>query len=204
MVPMPVSPLAIVEAGHPVLRRVAHPLDPAALRSPELVQLIEAMRETMRVAPGVGLAAPQVGESLQLAVIEDRPDYQARLDPQELAERGRSPVPFHVIANPKLTVLDAAPAVFAEGCLSIPGYAATVSRALRVRVDALDHHGQPRVIEATGWYARILQHEIDHLQGTLYVDRMDTRTFTSLRQADAQPDPERSPAGTARSRGNGR
>jgi peptide deformylase len=197
-------PLTIVEAGHPVLRRLAHPLDPAALRSPAIVQLIESMRETMRAAPGVGLAAPQIGESLQLAVIEDRPDYQARLEPDELAERGRTAIPFHVIANPRLTVVDAAPAVFAEGCLSIPGYAATVSRALKVRVDALDHHGEPLTIEAAGWYARILQHEIDHLQGTLYIDRMDSRTFTSLRQVDAQPDPERAPGGTARSLGNGR
>lgn len=197
-------PLTIVEAGHPVLRRPAHPLDPTALRSPALVQLIEAMRETMRAAPGVGLAAPQIGESLQLAVIEDRPDYQARLAPEELAERGRAPVPFHVIANPRLTVIDAAPAVFAEGCLSIPGYAATVSRPLKVRVDALDHHGEPLTIEASGWYARILQHEIDHLQGTLYIDRMDSRTFTSLRQADTQPDPERTPPGTARGHGHGR
>jgi peptide deformylase len=199
-------PLTIVEAGHPVLRRPAHPLDAAALRSPAIVQLIEAMRETMRAAPGVGLAAPQIGESLQLAVIEDRPEYQARLAPDELAERGRAPVPFHVIANPRLTVLDAVPAVFAEGCLSIPGYAAAVSRPLKVRVDALDHHGEPRTIEASGWYARILQHEIDHLIGTLYIDRMDSRTFTSLRQAqgEIEPDPERTPAGTARSRGNGR
>jgi peptide deformylase len=96
--------------------------------------------------------------------------------------------------------------VFAEGCLSIPGYAATVSRPLKVRVDALDHHGEPRTIEASGWYARILQHEIDHLLGTLYIDRMDSRTFTSLRQAqgEIEPDPERTPPGTARSRGNGR
>jgi peptide deformylase len=200
-------PLPIVEAGHPVLRRPAHPLEPAALRSPAIVQLIEAMRETMRAAPGVGLAAPQIGESLQLAVIEDRPEYQARLAPDELVERGRAPVPFHVIANPRLTVLDAAPAVFAEGCLSIPGYAATVSRALRVRVDALDHHGQPLTIEAGGWYARILQHEIDHLQGTLYIDRMDSRSFTSLRQTENPPEPSKPgnmPGGTARSRGDGR
>ena len=174
--------LTIVEAGHPVLRRPAHPLEPAEMRGPAMVQLIEAMRETMRGAPGVGLAAPQVGESLQLAVIEDRPEYQARLQPDELRERGRQPVPFHVIANPRLTVLEAGPAVFAEGCLSIPGYAAMVPRALRVRVEALDHHGDPLTIEAQGWYARILQHEIDHLQGMLYIDRMDPRSFTSLRQ----------------------
>jgi peptide deformylase len=174
--------LAIVEAGHPVLRRQAHPLDPAAIRSPEIQQLIEAMRETMRAAPGVGLAAPQIGEGLQLAVIEDRADYHTRLGEEDLRERERRPVPFHVIVNPRLTVVELGPAVFAEGCLSIPGYAAVVPRALAVRVDSLDHRGEPRVIEARGWYARILQHEIDHLEGTLYIDRMDTRSFTSLRQ----------------------
>jgi peptide deformylase len=180
--------LAIVEAGHAVLRRQAHPLDRAAIRSPEIQQLIEAMRETMRAAPGVGLAAPQIGEGLQLAVIEDRAEYHVRLGEDELRERERRPVPFHVIINPRLTVVEPGPASFAEGCLSIPGYAAVVPRALAVRVDSLDHRGEPRVIEARGWYARILQHEIDHLEGTLYIDRMDARSFTSLRQ-NAPPAP---------------
>jgi peptide deformylase len=171
--------LPIVYAGDPVLRQIARALTPDELRSPRLVDLIESMRETMLHAPGVGLAAPQIGEPLQLAVIEDRAEYQERVPPEELATRGRQPVPFHVIANPRLTVLDAGPAVFAEGCLSVPGYLARVSRALAVRVEALDHRGQPVTIEASGWHARILQHEIDHLQGTLYVDRMDTRTFAA-------------------------
>lgn len=173
------SVLAIVEAGHPVLRQQAKPLLPADLRRPEIIALIESMRETMRLAPGVGLAAPQVGESLALAVIEDRPEYLTRLGPEELRARERSPVPFHVIANPRLSVIDPGPVAFTEGCLSVPGYAAVTSRAAAVRVEALDHHGEPIVIEARGWYARILQHEIDHLLGTLYVDRMDTRTFSS-------------------------
>jgi peptide deformylase len=196
--------LPIVEAGHPVLRRQAHPVDPATIRGPAVQQLIEAMRETMRSAPGVGLAAPQVGEGLQLAVIEDRPEYQARLGEEELRERGRQPVPFHVIINPRLTVLEEGPASFAEGCLSIPGYAAVVPRALVVRVDSLDHRGEPWVIEARGWYARILQHEIDHLQGTLYVDRMDSRSFTSLRQGATPPSNADTPTVAARSRTDGR
>jgi peptide deformylase len=174
--------LPIVEAGHPVLRQVGRPLDPAEIRSAATVRLIEAMRATMRDAPGVGLAAPQVGLSLALAVIEDRAEYQERVPTEDLRARAREPVPFHVIINPRLTVLDAGPAEFVEGCLSVPGYSAVTPRAFAVRVDALDHHGQPQVIEARGWYARILQHEIDHLNGTLYVDRMATRTFTSLRE----------------------
>jgi peptide deformylase len=175
--------LPIVEAGHPVLRQVGRPLEIAEITSPATVRLIEAMRETMRAAPGVGLAAPQVGLSLALAVIEDRAEYQDRVPPEDLRLRARVPVPFHVIVNPRITVLDPGPAEFVEGCLSVPGYSAVTPRAFAVRVEAFDHRGEPQVIEARGWYARILQHEIDHLNGTLYVDRMATRTFTSLREA---------------------
>ena len=154
-------------------------LQPSDLQRPEVVELIEAMRETMRSAPGVGLAAPQIGESLSLAVIEDRAEYQERLTPEDLHLRDRRPVPFHVIVNPRLTIVDPGPISFTEGCLSVHGYGAVTPRAAAVRVDALDHRGEPVVINAHGWYARILQHEIDHLYGTLYVDRMDSRTFTS-------------------------
>jgi peptide deformylase len=177
--------LPIVEAGHPVLRQVGRQLERAEVLAPATVRLIEAMRATMRDAPGVGLAAPQIGESLALAVIEDRAEYQERLSAEDLKARGRTPVPFHVIINPRLSVLDPGPAEFAEGCLSVPGYSAVTPRALAVRVEALDHRGEARVIEARGWYARILQHEIDHLNGMLYVDRMATRTFTSLREVVA-------------------
>jgi peptide deformylase len=173
----------IVEAGHPVLRQVARPLTRDEILSPATARLIEIMRETMRAAPGVGLAAPQIGESLAIAVIEDRAEYQAQLPDEDLKARGRVPVPFHVIINPRITVTDAGPAEFAEGCLSVPGYSAVTPRARAVHVDALDHRGEPIALDASGWYARILQHEIDHLQGTLYVDRMNTRTFTSQRQA---------------------
>lgn len=173
--------LKIVEVGDPVLRATARDLAPEELHSPAMRQLIELMRATMWDAPGVGLAAPQIGEALRLAVIEDRAEYQAGLPPAELEARGRRPIPFHVIVNPRLTVLDPGPALFAEGCLSVPGFLATVPRARAVRVEALDHTGAPVVIEADGWHARILQHEIDHLEGTLYVDRMATRTLTTTR-----------------------
>jgi peptide deformylase len=174
--------LKIVEVGDPVLREPARPLTPAEIRTAEFEHLIELMRETMRDAPGVGLAAPQIGQSIQVAVIEDRTDYQQAIADAELEARGRAPVPFHVIVNPRIEVLDQGPAVFAEGCLSVPGFMAEVPRALSVRVEALDHKAQPVTIEAQGWYARILQHEIDHLNGTLYLDRMNTRSFSSMRE----------------------
>lgn len=138
------------------------------------------MKKCMYDAPGVGLAAPQVGLSLQLAVIEDREDYHKDVAPEQLRERERRPVPFHVIINPKITVLGEEKPEFFEGCLSLAGFLALVPRARTVRVECLNERAQKTVIEASGWYARILQHEIDHLNGALYIDRMQTTTFTSL------------------------
>ncbi len=138
------------------------------------------MRETMYDAPGVGLAAPQVGLPLQLAVIEDKPEYTRDAPAAFVKERERKPVPFHVIVNPRLTLLDEANVEFFEGCLSLSGYTAVVARARRVRVECLDHAGNAKIIEASGWYARILQHEIDHLYGTVYIDRMHTRTLMTV------------------------
>jgi peptide deformylase len=169
--------MEIVQTGDPVLREVARKLEPAEL--PALERFIGEMRETMRGAPGVGLAAPQIGASLQLAVIEDRAEYHTRVTAAELAARERRVVPFHVIVNPVLTITDPTPVEFHEGCLSVEGFVAVVPRARGVRVDALDENGRPIVIEATGWYARILQHEIDHLNGMLYIDRMYPRTFAT-------------------------
>ena len=165
--------LKIVQTGEPVLREAARPLTAAEIASPEIQQLIELMRETMRDAPGVGLAAPQIGLPLQLAVIEDVAEVEAT---------ERAPVPFHVIANPRLT-LGTEMVDFFEGCLSVEGFQAVVPRARTVQVEALDHRGEPVSIDARGWYARILQHEIDHLGGTLYIDRMRSRTFSTARNA---------------------
>jgi peptide deformylase len=140
--------LKIVQTGMPVLRQVGRTLTPEEIRGAEVQALIELMRETMRDAPGVGLAAPQIGEALQLAVIEDV---------ATVAETERTPVPFHVIVNPKL----------------------------ELGSEAVDHRGEPVTIRASGWYARILQHEIDHLNGVLYIDRMRRRTFTTARNFGA-------------------
>ena len=148
--------------------------------SDEMQRLIRDMRETMRDAPGVGLAAPQVGVALQLAVMEDREELLSSLPAQELAEKEREPVPFHVIINPEITLLGDDRADFYEGCLSLSGFSAVVPRAHRVRVAYSDEQGEPQSVDASGWYARILQHEIDHLQGMLYIDRMESRTFTSF------------------------
>jgi peptide deformylase len=182
--------LKIVQVGEPVLRQPARAVTMEELASAEIQRLIEWMRETMRDAPGVGLAAPQIGVPLQIAVIEDRAELLASIAPERLEERGRRAVPFHVIVNPAIS-LEGEPVEFFEGCLSLAGYAALVARAPRVRVECWNERGEPVTIAADGWYARILQHEIDHLAGTLYIDRMELRTFMTIdnhkRHWDALP-----------------
>jgi peptide deformylase len=151
----------------------------AQIHSQYVRDLIQSMRETMYDAPGVGLAAPQVGIPRQLVVIEDPPAAIQKLSVEQAAERERRPVPFHVLINPILTVPDRSGVEFFEGCLSLAGYTAIVPRALTVQVEALNDYGEPISIDASGWYARILQHEIDHLNGVLYIDRMNPRSFAT-------------------------
>ncbi len=174
--------LKIVQLGDEVLRQQAKALTVEEIRSRETQDLIEWMRETMYDAPGVGLAAPQVGLGLQLAVIEDKPEYTKDAPSGFTKKRERKPVPFQVLINPKIQLESAADVEFFEGCLSFAGFTALVPRARKVRVDCLDHKGNAQVIETSGWYARILQHEIDHLRGTVYVDRMLPRTLMSVEQ----------------------
>jgi peptide deformylase len=172
--------LKIVQAGEPVLRETARPLTPQEILGEEIQRLIRDMRDAMRDAPGVGLAAPQIGQPLQVAVIEDREDLLKNYSADDLAERERRAVPFHVIINPVIAYASDEIKDFYEGCLSLPGFSAIVPRARTVRVEYLDERAQSQFVQATGWYARILQHEIDHLHGALYIDRMQSRTFTTL------------------------
>lgn len=169
-----------MQVGAQVLRESARSLSREEILSEEIGRLIAAMRETMYDAPGVGLAAPQVGLPLQLAVIEDRQEYHRQISPERLAKLDRRPVPFQVLINPKIIFADHETVEFFEGCLSLEGFSAVVARSRSVRVEHLDEQAVPKVIEASGWYARILQHEIDHLHGRLYIDRMQSRTFTNL------------------------
>ena len=171
--------LKIRQVGEPVLREVSRPLSLDEIRSQFIQELIESMRETMHDAPGVGLAAPQIGIPLRLLVIEDQAEFIQRLSPEQAIERDRRPEPFRVLINPILTIPPCASVEFFEGCLSLGGYTALVPRSTQVHVEGLDANGEPVAIDATGWYARILQHEIDHLNGVLYIDRMHSRSFST-------------------------
>ena len=163
-----------------MLRQRARPLLQEELGLPETQQLIAWMHETMRDAPGVGLAAPQVGLGVQLAVIEDRPEYSKDIPAERLVERERHAVPFQVLINPRIVERSDEQVEFFEGCLSLGGFSALVKRSREIAVEYWDERGEPHRVEAHGWYARILQHEIDHLHGRLYIDRMESRSFMSI------------------------
>ncbi|MFJ6571822.1 peptide deformylase [Streptomyces sp. NPDC091292] len=189
------GPLPIVAAGHPVLRRPAQPFD-GQLDPVRLAALVSAMRDTMRAAPGVGLAAPQIGVPLRLAVIEDPAPV-----PPEIAEvRGRVPQPFRALINPEYEPVGTGHAAFFEGCLSVPGWQAVVARHDRVWLRALDEHGRVVDEEFAGWPARIVQHETDHLDGTLYLDRAELRSLSSA-QAMAERWTQPTPAEAAEALG---
>ena len=169
----------IVQVGDPVLRQQARPLSADEIGTPFVQELIASMRLTMYDAPGVGLAAPQVGESLQVVVVEDDGPFLETMSPLRRAELGRTPLPFAALINPVLEPVGDATDEFFEGCLSVAGYSGAVRRHRAVRVRALNGRGEPLVMDLEGWPARILQHELDHLAGVLYIDRMDPRTFTT-------------------------
>ncbi|WP_433684618.1 peptide deformylase [Nocardia sp. CA-119907] len=180
-------PLPIVTAGDPVLRTPAARYD-GQLTDAQLGRLVLAMRETMHAAPGVGLAAPQVGVPLRLAVLED----PAEVTDEVRAARARVPLPFRVLINPTYEPIGDIRAAFFEGCLSIPGWQAVVARHASVRLRGQDERGRELDEEVSGWPARIVQHETDHLDGTLYIDRAITRSLTSaeaLTDRWSQPTP---------------
>ena len=170
----------IVQTGDPVLRRPARPLTAQEIPTPFVQELIVSMRQTMHAAPGVGLAAPQVGEALQVVVMEDAGGSPETMSAARRDELGRDVLPFTVLINPVVEPAGEETEEFFEGCLSVSGYSALVRRWRAVTVEALDERGAPVHLRLEGWPARIVQHEADHLAGTLYVDRMDTRSFTTI------------------------
>lgn len=171
--------LDIVQAGDPVLRRPARPVRAEEIATPFVQELIASMRQTMHAAPGVGLAAPQVGEGLQIVVMEDDGEHLEAMSPERRDELGRDLLPFTVLVNPTVDAVGPETTEFFEGCLSVAGYSGLIERWHRVLVRALDGAGRPVEMELAGWPARIVQHEADHLAGTLYIDRMDPRSFTT-------------------------
>jgi peptide deformylase len=161
------SILKVCRLGHPVLRLESKRVSKELLASSAIQKLIDDMMETMVEYYGVGLAAPQVHESLAIAVIE--------------SHGPRGDIPMTVLVNPEVTVLDESTIEDWEGCLSIPDLRGRVPRWRKLRVNALDRKGNKIQITAEGFFARVIQHEFDHLMGKVYVDRMpDLKTLCHL------------------------
>jgi peptide deformylase len=182
------SILKVCRLGHPVLRVESQRVPKEALSSPVIQTLIDNMMETMVEYGGVGLAAPQVHESLAIAVIE--------------SHGSRGDIPMTVLVNPDITVLDEELIEDWEGCLSIPDLRGRVPRWGKLRVDALDRHGNRLELTAEGFAARVIQHEFDHLMGKVYLDRMrDFKTLTHLAEFQRFWLPQETPSPPGRGQG---
>lgn len=173
--------LKLYQAGQPILRKPAKRVTRQQLVTQSTQAVIDFMVATLRDAPGVGLAAPQVGELLQIIIVEDKAKYHDVIPPTVLKEQGRKPVSLRVLVNPTLEIIDPQTVLYFEGCLSVDGYVAAVPRARSVKVTAWNRQGQAISYIARGWQARILQHEVDHLLGKLYIDRMEKASFMSVK-----------------------
>jgi peptide deformylase len=160
--------LTIAKLGNPILRKLAAPIDPREIKSLEVQGLIDEMFEVMYDEPGIGLAAPQVSRSIQLVV---------------MGCKDEGGFPETVLINPSIVYYGPEQAENWEGCLSVDGLRGKVTRPSVVRVKGLDRKGKPLDIEATGLFAVCIQHELDHLIGKLFLDRMtDMSTLTQLHE----------------------
>jgi peptide deformylase len=169
-----VATLKVAQLGHPVLRSPSTPVPPDVIATPEFQRFIDDMIETMREHEGVGLAAPQVHVPRRVTTIEvtGNPRY-----PQAPA------VPLTVLVNPEITPVGEALEEDWEGCLSVPSLRGKVPRFVTIEVRALDRHGRPLAYRADGFAARVVQHEVDHMDGIVYLDRMkNLDTLTHLQE----------------------
>lgn len=168
------SILKVARLGHPVLRKKAEPVDPSTIAAPLFQKFLDDMIETMREYDGVGLAAPQVHVSHQIFVCEVKANVRYPQAPE---------VPLTVVINPVLKDLSQTRVELWEGCLSIPSLRGVVPRYDSLVCEGLDRRGENIVIRAEGFFARVIQHEWDHLQGNVYIDRMtDLKTLTHLEE----------------------
>lgn len=170
------------QVGDPILREQAEIVDISTVHSPEFKQMVERMFKVMRKAKGQGIAAPQIGVGLQVFAMEYTGQHMKELKDQgcsdkEMKRMGIALVPPRVFVNPEIRIIDSTLLAFREGCLSIEGYSALVPRAKEIEITALDMEAHPITWRTMGWPARIIQHEMDHLKGNLYIDTMMYKSF---------------------------
>jgi len=170
----------VCQIGNPILRQVAKPVPRDKISTPEFQHLLDHMVQIMRGTRGVGLCAPQVGVSLQVVCMEFTDQYLKQLGPKKTAQLQMTKLPLTILINPHLTITNNKVITEEEGCLSVGGYAGRVARATAIQIKGINRHGDDEQHDLIGWSARIAQHEIDHLQGIIYVDKMADGSFRSL------------------------
>lgn len=177
--PKPVRPpfLHVCQVGDPVLRSVAKPVEVEHLSSPDIKQVILQMKEVMKRYDSVGLAAPQIGMPLRIILLEFSSKRKQQFGSDVYAAREMSTLPLTVFINPKMDIVDYNKVEFAESCESVRGFSAVVPRYKAVKLSGVDEDGEPVMLEGKGWIARIIQHEMDHLDGKLYLDCMTPKSF---------------------------
>lgn len=197
----------VCQVGDPVLRSKAVAVDPAAIKGPEVQKVINTLVKVMRKFECVGISAPQIGVPLRILALEYPQKLFDESSPVSRKARGLSVQPLRIFVNPQMRVLDWQTVFFQEACESICGFSATVPRYLSVEVSGtsfyitilanlqnlrkknfphvcfplgLNENGEDTTWQGSGWPARILQHEMDHLNGVLYIDHMDSKTFINI------------------------
>lgn len=170
----------VCQVGDPVLRSHASAVDPATVKGPEVQRVIETLIKVMRKLECVGLSAPQIGVPLRIMALEYPQKMVEETPPVMREARGLSMVPLRVFVNPQMRVLDGRTAVFQEACESLSGFSAAVPRYVSVEVSGLNEKAEEVTWQTSGWTARIIQHEMDHLDGVLYIDRMDSKSFINI------------------------
>lgn len=170
----------IVQYNNPILRQSARALTIADIQHPDMSLCLDDMVDTMRAAPGVGLAAPQIAYLWQLFIVEDQPRYHQNISTAVLHERQRVPVALEIFFNPQLTIVDSTHIYYYEGCLSCGEFCWIVPRAKQIKISYYNRDGEACELVASGWLARILQHEYDHLQGKILYDNAAQQTRITM------------------------
>jgi len=168
----------VIRMGHPTLRKIAAKVDPAEIFGPEFQALLKDLFDTMKVEGGIGIAAPQINVSKQVALIE-LPANSERYGSLHSS-------PLYIIINPEIKIIDSTLQGFWEGCLSVPGLRGFVERAKSVQIDYLDEFGEKKQIIVSDFLSTVFQHELDHLFGKIYIDRITDTTKISYLEEFAE------------------
>jgi len=168
----------VVQIGDPILRQACDPIDPKDIKSPQIKNIIKCMKFALKRYDGVGISAPQIGVPAQISIIQLTKSQMNFWTDDQQKQMQMEVIPLKIFINPQLFVLDKSQVTFNEGCSSMHGFSALVPRYKKVKITGLDENGQEVEWVTGGWGARVAQHEFDHLQGKMFIDRAELQTLS--------------------------